>query len=234
MPLATSPEGETGPAVRITHVTKRFQVGSETVTAVDDLSLELPAGTFTCLYGASGSGKSTLLNLMAGLDTADAGEIEVAGFDVRRASEGERADIRLTSVGVVFQEHNLLAEFTAGENVYLPVLARGETRAAAQVAARAALEAVGVGELYDRHPLEMSGGQRQRVGIARALVGDRRVLLADEPTGALDSANSEALFQTIGELCRELGVTAVVATHDPLGAEHADAVLRIQDGRLVS
>lgn len=218
--------------IQVRDAVRRFRVGAETITAVDEVDLDVADGSFTCVYGASGSGKSTLLNLIAGLDTADSGEITVAGFAVTGASERSRAEIRLKAVGVVFQDHNLIAEFTAGENVYLSLLARRMSKADAIKEARAALDRVGIGNLFDRRPLEMSGGQRQRVGIARALVGGRRVLLADEPTGALDSENSRALFESIAGLCHELGVAAVVATHDPLAADFADTVLTMRDGRL--
>ncbi|MGW5053271.1 ABC transporter ATP-binding protein [Actinokineospora sp. NPDC004072] len=143
---------------------KRYQVGVETVTAVDGVDLDVQEGAFACLYGASGSGKSTLLNLVAGLDTPDSGQVTVAGLDVAHAAERHRAQIRLTTVGVVFQDHNLVAEFTAGENVYLSLLARGMAKTAAVAAAEEALARVGIAELFGRRPLEMSGGQRQRVG----------------------------------------------------------------------
>lgn len=220
--------------ISVRDAVKRFQVGAETITAVDAVTLDVAAGCFACVYGASGSGKSTLLNLIGGLDVADAGSITVGGFEMTHTSERARANIRLQAVGVVFQDHNLIAEFTAGENVFLPLLARGVPRATAVEEASAALGLVGIRELFHRRPLEMSGGQRQRVGIARALVGGRRVLLADEPTGALDSENSRTLFRMIAGLCHDLGAAAVIATHDPLASEFADTVLTMRDGRLTA
>lgn len=220
------------PIIEVLGATRQFRSGIETIVAVDQVDFEASAGQMVCLYGASGSGKSTLLNLIAGLDLPDAGIVRVAGREVSSLSERERAKSRLRHVGVVFQDNNLVGEFTAGENVVIPLLAAGYSPTSARREANEALERVGIAELFDRFPANMSGGQRQRVGIARALSGERRVLLADEPTGALDSANSRALFDTIATLCRRDGVTAVVATHDPLAREHADRVLVMCDGRI--
>lgn len=220
--------------IAIRDVVRRFPVASETIVAVDGVNVDVTEGDFVCLYGASGSGKSTLLSLIAGLDVPDGGEIKVDGKSLAGLSENHRADLRLTSVGIVFQENNLIAEFTAGENVFLPLLARGYPRATAAQEAHDMLELVGIGDLFSRLPNTMSGGQRQRVGIARALAGGRRILLADEPTGALDSTNSRSLFAEIRRLCAEHRATAVVATHDPLAREYATTVWTMRDGRLVA
>lgn len=190
-------------------------------------------GEFVCVFGASGSGKSTLLNLLAGLDLPDSGEIQVGGYDVGRLDESGRARLRLRTVGVVFQDHNLLEEFTAVENVALPLEAAGMSPAAAETAARQQLARVGLDGLESRFPHQLSGGQRQRVGIARALTGDRAVLLADEPTGALDSGASTDLFALIRKLCDD-GLLAVVCSHDPLCRSFADTVYEMRDGRLAA
>jgi putative ABC transport system ATP-binding protein len=191
------------------------------------------AGEFVCVYGASGSGKSTLLNLLAGLDLADSGEIRVGGVDVSTADEAQRASLRLRTVGVVFQEHNLIEEFTAAENVALPLEAAGLSVAEARGQALDQLSRVGLAGLEDRFPWQMSGGQRQRVGVARALTGQRSVLLADEPTGALDSAATKELFELFRKLCDD-GVLAVICSHDPRCRDFADTVYEVVDGRLES
>ena len=219
--------------IEVSEVVRTFRATSEAVLAVDRVSLEVRAGEMVCLYGASGSGKSTLLNLMAGLDLPDSGGVTIAGVHLQELSEDRRADVRLASIGMVFQDHNLLDELSAGENVSLPLLAQGVSPAEAREAASKALATVGIDDLFDRHPAQMSGGQRQRVGIARAIVGSRRVLLADEPTGALDSVNSRALFGEIRRACHELGRCAVIATHDPLAREFADRTFTMTDGSLV-
>ncbi|QXT64224.1 ABC transporter ATP-binding protein [Tessaracoccus palaemonis] len=221
-----------GAAIEVGGARRTFQSGIETIRAVDGVDLRVEVGTMTCLYGASGSGKTTLLNLIAGLDIADQGTVRVAGRDLSGTSEAERARIRLHHIGVVFQENNLVHEFTALENVVVPLLARGASLSEARDEAADQLARVGIAELADRLPREMSGGQRQRVGIARALAGGREVLVADEPTGALDSANSGALFELVASLCHDVGVAAVVATHDPLGRDRADVVWTMVDGQL--
>jgi putative ABC transport system ATP-binding protein len=182
------------PLIRVRKLRKAYRLEAETVWAVRDIDFEAHHGEFVCIYGASGSGKSTLLNLLAGLDLADSGEIQVGGVDVIAADERRRARLRLETVGVVFQDHNLVEEFTALENVALPLEARGVSFAAACAEAADLLQRVGLTDVHNRLPRQLSGGQRQRVGIARALSGQRAVLLADEPTGALDSAATCELF----------------------------------------
>lgn len=218
-------------AVETRNVSKAFTSGVETIQAVDDVSLAVRAGEFVCLLGASGSGKTTLLNLLAGLDVADCGTISVAGVVVSGTSDAGLAALRLHTVGVVFQDNNLIDEFTARENVALPLEVLGMERAAANRQAQAALDRVDLRELGDRFPRQLSGGQRQRVGIARALVGDRSVLLADEPTGALDSKNSRKLFELLQRLSAE-GSTVLTVTHDPLCFDYADRLLEMTDGQL--
>jgi len=217
------------PALSLSDVGRCFAASPEPVWAVRDANLVLAAGTFTCLFGESGSGKSTLLNLMAGLDSATTGTIVVDGTDVGALVEDERARMRLERVGVIFQDHNLIEEFSAVENVMLPLEALGARPAQAREHARAELERVGLAGLEERFPAELSGGQRQRVGIARALVGGRRLLLADEPTGALDSANSRALFELLRGICDQ-GTTVVLATHELTSRDFADVVYELHDG----
>ncbi len=219
--------------IRTRGVCKAYRSEVETVWAARDVDFEARPGEFVCIYGASGSGKSTLLNLLAGLDLADTGEIQVGGVEVGTAGDEQRAELRLRTVGVVFQDHNLIQEFTAAENVSLPLEALGLPTAQARAEALRQLARVGLPGLEDRFPSQLSGGQRQRVGVARALTGKRAVLLADEPTGALDSAATQELFTLIRTLCDE-GVLAVICSHDPRCRDYADTVYEVVDGRLES
>ncbi|WP_250035712.1 ABC transporter ATP-binding protein [Paractinoplanes maris] len=214
-------------------MSRSYSSHAETVWAVRDVSLTARPGEFVCISGASGSGKSTLLNLLAGLDSADHGEITVAGARVDTLSETERAQLRLETVGVVFQDHNLIEEFTAAENVALPLEVLGVDSRQARQRAGEELSRVGLAGLDRRFPRQLSGGQRQRVGVARAVIGDRRILLADEPTGALDSKNSRELFALIRSLCDQ-GVLAVVCSHDIMCREFADTAYEMVDGGLVA
>ncbi len=230
--MLTQSSRSAGPWLVVEDVSRSFVSAAETVQAVRGANLTAHQGEFVCVFGASGSGKSTLVNLIAGLDTADAGRILVGQADLGLLGESRRARLRLDTIGVVFQDHNLIEEFTALENVALPLEALGVGRGAALRQAAAQVARVGLGGLGDRTPGRLSGGQRQRVGIARALVGGRRVLLADEPTGALDSRNSRELFELIRVLCDE-GSLAVVCSHDQRCQELADTVYEMVDGRLM-
>ncbi|MDM4763705.1 ABC transporter ATP-binding protein [Galbitalea sp. SE-J8] len=205
----------------------------ETVVALDGVTLDAADGELVTVFGSSGSGKTTLLNVIGGLTVPDSGVVEVGGRNIVALSEADRADVRLRDVGVVFQDHNLIPEFTALENVMLPLRARGFSSGDARRAADTALSSVGVAGLGGRAPAQLSGGQKQRVGIARAIAGERGVLLADEPTGALDSENSRAVFGVLRDLARA-GVCVLVATHDPLAREIADRVVTMSDGAVIS
>ena len=219
------------PLIRASGVTKTYPSKVETVWAVRDVNLAAHPGQFVCVFGASGSGKSTLLNLLAGLDLPDSGEIQVGDHDVGRLDESGRAQLRLRSIGVVFQDHNLIEEFTAVENVALPLEASGVRFKAAHDEGLWQLARVDLSGLDARFPHELSGGQRQRVGVARALTGERAILLADEPTGSLDSAATTELFALIRALCNE-GLLAVVCSHDPECRRFADTVYEMTDGCL--
>lgn len=213
-------------------MTKSYRSDVETVWAARDVDFVAYPGEFVCVFGASGSGKSTLLNLLAGLDLAEAGEIQVGNVDVMKADEKARARLRLRTVGMVFQDHQLIEEFTAAENVALPMEAVGASASVAREEALRRLARVGLTGLEDRLPGRMSGGQRQRVGVARALMGDRKILLGDEPTGSLDSEATLELFKTIRALCDE-GTLAVICSHDARCREFADVCFEMVDGRLI-
>ncbi|WP_433062787.1 ABC transporter ATP-binding protein [Dactylosporangium sp. CS-033363] len=221
------------PLLDVAGVSRRFVLPAETIWAVREASLTAYPGEFIAVFGASGSGMSTLLNLIAGLDAPDEGRILVGPVEVGRLDEAGRARLRLATVGVVFQDHNLIEEFTALENVALPLEVLGTPRAEAARLAEVELRRVGLAGMGSRTADQFSGGQRQRIGIARALVGDRRILLADEPTGALDSKNSRALFELLRALCDQ-GALVVVCSHDLMTHEFADRVFEMVDGRLVA
>lgn len=212
-------------------LSKAYATPAETIRAVDGVTMKLAAGEFVCLHGASGSGKSTLLHLLAGLIEADAGSVLVDGIELLSTDRRRAAEVRRTRVGVVFQDDNLLAELYAWENVALPLEISGTKGSEARREAEEALTLVGLAGLADRRPTDMSGGQRQRVGIARALVGGRRILLADEPTGSLDSTNSRALFKLLANLANE-GRAILVASHDPNCRTYATRSIEMIDGRL--
>jgi ABC-type lipoprotein export system ATPase subunit len=218
-------------AIDLQAVSVTFEDGADVVRAVDEVTLTAQPGELVVIKGASGSGKSTLLNVIAGLQPLDEGSAIVAGVDLSSADEEERALLRLEHVGVVFQDNNLIRELSAQENVELPLRARGWVGAAAGVEAVTTLELVGLDELAHRRPGKLSGGQRQRVGIARALVGGRSVLVADEPTGSLDSQNSHAVFALLQGLARR-NVCVIVASHDGGIDSYADRIMHMTDGGL--
>jgi putative ABC transport system ATP-binding protein len=212
-------------------VSRSFVSAVETVWAVRDVTLTADAGELVLVSGASGSGKSTLVNLIAGLDRPDCGRIAVAGTEVTDLDEAGRTTLRLEKVGVVFQEHRLIEEFTTAENVALPLQARGVAANDALDEAAGLLARVGLDGLERRRPDQLSGGQRQRVGIARALANDRRVILADEPTGSLDSTTSLEVFSLLRTLSDE-GVLVVLCSHDPRSRAFADHHYEMADGEL--
>lgn len=214
-----------------TGLTREFDTPGERVLAVRDVSLSLRAGEFVCLMGPSGCGKSTLLGLLSGLDVPTAGRVVFGETELSALTAERRAAVRLREFGMVFQEHNLIPEFTACDNVMLPLEAVGTDEKSARRAAEAAMERVGIGELHGRFPAELSGGQRQRVGIARATVGGRTVLFADEATGALDRANTMVVFALFRALADQ-GYAVLAATHDAAGSQLADRTVHMEDGAI--
>jgi putative ABC transport system ATP-binding protein len=202
------------------------------VEVLTDVSLEVPAGQFLAIAGPSGSGKSTLLGLIAGLDQPTAGQIEVAGVDVTALDEDGLARFRRDHVGYVFQSFHLLPTLTAQENVAVPLELAGDAGAAARAAAL--LAEVGLAERAHHYPVQLSGGEQQRVAVARAMARRPALLLADEPTGNLDSATGKQIIELLVGMNRRLGSTLVLVTHDAALAAHADRVVTLRDGRIVS
>ena len=222
-----------GAAVDLRNVSRRFDLGSEEVWAVRDVSLSVEPGEFLALIGRSGSGKTTLLNTIAGLDRPTAGEVEIDGERVDAMGEGELIALRRRKLGFIFQSFGLLPLLSAQENVELPLRIAGVHRAR-PARAREVLELVGLERRAHHRPYELSGGEQQRVAIARALVTEPTLVLADEPTGELDSATATAVFTLIRDICRERGVSIITCTHDRLVMEMASRVEELEDGRLVT
>jgi len=215
------------------HVTKTY-TNHVSVRAVDDVSLHLEAGSFAALAGPSGSGKTTLLNLVGGLDRPDAGSIRIGDAEITTMPGGPLADFRLAHVGFVFQAFNLFPALTVLENLeFVPAL-RGMRTTERRRRARALLEAVGLDGSADKRPNELSGGQQQRVAVARAIVTEPDLVLADEPTANLDSANAEHLLDLMERLNRERGVTFLFSTHDPAVMTRARRLVRLRDGHVES
>jgi putative ABC transport system ATP-binding protein len=220
------------PLVDVRNVTKTYRKGDSTITPLQNASLTVDRGDFVSLMGASGSGKSTLLNLIAGIDRPTSGSVIVNGTDITQLSRTRLAHWRAAHVGYVFQMHNLIPVLTAYENVELPLLLLPLSRADRQRRVAIALEAVGLTDRADHFPRQLSGGQEQRVGIARAIVADPAVVVADEPTGDLDAETSEQILDLLKRLNTELGTTLILVTHDPHAAGIARRQLRLDKGQL--
>ncbi|HEX5686107.1 MAG TPA: ABC transporter ATP-binding protein [Ideonella sp.] len=230
-PLGAS--GGTPPLIRIRSLSKAYRRGGLDIAVLEDINLEVRAGEFIALMGPSGSGKTTLLNLIAGIDHASSGTIEIAGVDIATLSEGQLADWRAANVGFIFQFYNLLPVLTAFENVELPLLLTNLSPRERAQRVEALLALVNLSDRADHRPNELSGGQQQRVAIARALVTDPQLIVADEPTGDLDRATGEEVLNLMDRLVRELGKTIVMVTHDPKAAAKAQRMVHLEKGVLV-
>src|SRR5271155_4483297 len=224
-----------GVAVRAERVSRHYEMGSATIRAVDDVTLEVRSGEFVALLGSSGSGKSTLLNLMAGLDRPTGGAIFANGRNLSDLSSLELARYRSRTVGMVFQSFNLLPRMTLEENVELPLRLAEVDRAERGARVREALERVHLEKRLTHRPSELSGGEQQRAALARALVNRPTLLFADEPTGNLDSATGESIMLLLKEIQQKLGMTIIMVTHErPLAERFADRIVALADGKLVS
>jgi putative ABC transport system ATP-binding protein len=222
------------PIVRVRNVHKYFTRGSEQIDVLNDLSLDVPEGEFLGLMGPSGSGKTTLLNLIAGLDQPSGGEIWVGSQKISEMTEAQLAKWRTRHVGFVFQFYHLLPVLTAWENVELPLLLLPLSSAQRAEQVKTALELVGLSDRTKHRPGQLSGGQQQRVGIARAIVTDPSLIVADEPTGDLDSKSAAEILDLLVELQRGLQKTIIMVTHDPRAAERAHRLLHLEKGQLVA
>lgn len=230
-PVPSPPESP--PALELRTVVKRYGAGLTEVRALTDVSLAVAPGELVAVMGPSGCGKSTMLHLAGALEDPDAGSVLVAGRDLSTLSVSGRATLRRTDVGFVFQRLNLVPTLSAVENVMLPLELEGHGGREARERARSALASVGIEQQLDRFPDDFSGGQQQRIAVARAIVGSRKLLLADEPTGALDTLTGDAVVELIAGLPAATGCAVVLVTHEPRYAAWADRVVFMRDGRIV-
>lgn len=215
--------------IRLQDISRRYTVGTETIHALRSITTEIRKNEYVAMMGSSGSGKSTLMNIIGCLDTPSGGSYHLRGTDVSNMSDNELADIRNKEIGFVFQTFNLLPRSTALENVALPLVYAGVSKEEREARAKKALEDVGLGDRIKHRPNELSGGQRQRVAVARALVNHPAIILADEPTGNLDSKTSEEIMILFEEIHKK-GNTIIVVTHEEDIARHAHRIIRLKDG----
>ncbi|MBE7178313.1 MAG: ABC transporter ATP-binding protein [Mucilaginibacter polytrichastri] len=217
------------PLIKLVDIGRKYVIGTETIHAIKSLSLEIHKGEFVALMGPSGSGKSTLMNILGCLDTPTKGEYHLNGTNVSKMSDDDLADVRNKEIGFVFQTFNLLPRSTAQDNVALPLIYAGIGKTARAERAKIALENVGLGNRIDHKPNELSGGQRQRVAVARALINNPSIILADEPTGNLDTKTSVEIMGLVEEI-HSRGNTIILVTHEEDIAQHAHRIVRMRDG----
>ncbi len=221
------------PLIQCRGLTKSYKKGDNTITPLQELDLDVPAGDFLALMGPSGSGKTTLLNLIAGIDRPTGGRLVIGGTDIATLSRTRLADWRSTHVGYVFQLYNLVPVLTAYENVELPLLLHRMSPRERHARVQTALQLVGVADRHDHYPRQLSGGQEQRVAIARAIVTDPTIIVGDEPTGDLDQESATAIMDLMTQLCDGLGKTLILVTHDAKCAAYAKRTLHLEKGQLV-
>lgn len=222
------------PVLQYIDVVKSYGEGELQTRALTDVSLSIDAGEFVAIMGPSGCGKSTLLHLAGGLEEATAGRVLVNGADVSTMSGAEKATLRRQEVGYIFQKLNLIPSLTAIENVMLPLELDGTSKKKSRERARDVIADLGLSHNLDRYPSEFSGGQQQRIAIARSLVANRSLLLADEPTGALDTVNADEIIEILAQLPKNYNTSVILVTHEPRFASWADRVVFLRDGRIVS
>jgi putative ABC transport system ATP-binding protein len=226
-------DDERAPVIEISNVWKLHKLGDEVVRALVAADLTVMPGEFVCLMGPSGSGKSTLLNMIGGLDRPTKGTIKIAGRDTSALTESQFAALRHDTIGFIFQSYNLIPFLSAVENVELPLMFEPYDRKSLRKRALDLLELVGLGHRVDHQPTKMSGGEQQRTAIARSLISNPTLVLADEPTANLDHRTGETVVRMLRDLCSTLGVTVVASTHDPTVADEASRVVRMKDGQIL-
>jgi len=226
------PEQEEQGVIRLSNISKLYRTSELETVALDDVSLEVEQGEFVAIMGPSGCGKSTLLNIIGLIDTPTRGEYQLDGAEVSRYSESRLTDVRKRTIGFIFQSFNLIDDLTVYENVELPLLYQGMARAARRTRVREVLELVGLESRAKHKPAQLSGGQQQRVAVARAVVGDPKLIVADEPTGNLDTKNGEDVMEMLATL-NEQGATIIMVTHSPSHAGRASRLVNLLDGRIV-
>lgn len=219
--------------IRVNSIRKVYKMGDEKVIALDDVSLDIQRGEIVCFLGTSGSGKSTFLNMVAGLEKPTRGEIWIGKIPIHKLNEENVTLFRQRNIGFIFQAYHLIASMTALDNVSIPLTFRGVEKKKRIEQGKAVLKAVGLEGYENRRPTQMSGGQQQRVGIARALVGNPKILFADEPTGNLDSHTTKEVMELIVNQVKKQGQTLILVSHDRTIAEYADRIVTIQDGKIV-
>lgn len=222
------------PVIEISDVWKLHKLGDEVVKALKAAELQVMPGEFVCLMGSSGSGKSTLLNIIGGLDRPTKGTVKISGQDTAQLTESQFAALRHDTIGFIFQSYNLIPFLSAVENVELPLMFEPYDRKSLRTRATELLEMVGLGHRIHHQPTKMSGGEQQRTAIARSLISNPTLVLADEPTANLDHRTGETVVRMLRDLCLTLGVTVVASTHDPTVADEASRVVRMRDGQIIN
>ncbi len=231
---ASAMSANASPVIEISDVWKLHKLGDEVVKALVAADLQVMPGEFVCLMGPSGSGKSTLLNIIGGLDRPTKGTVKVAGKDTGLLTESQFAALRHDTIGFIFQSYNLIPFLSAVENVELPLMFEPYDRKSLRKRALELLDLVGLSHRIDHQPTKMSGGEQQRTAIARSLISNPTLVLADEPTANLDHKTGETVVRMLRDLCSTIGVTVVASTHDPIVAEEASRVVRMRDGQIVN